>query len=179
MSADEQLREAVEAGDVEAVGRALAAGADPKARIRGSLKHVHRDEVPLTAVAAHRGDVDVLALLLDAGAHPNAQCVEFRCYPFSDDDVAFHEDTALGVAAERGHEDVVELLLARGAKPDMYEEIHSAAKGGNPRIVEALLAAGAPVNRRNGDAKTALYYADKAGHEGAVEVLIAAGGKTT
>jgi len=173
---DEQLHAAVLGGDLEAARAAIADGADSDARVRGSLEHVYRDEVPLIAIAAYRGDVDILAALLDAGALVNAQCVEWRCYPFSDDDVAFFEDTALGVAAAQAREDAALLLLARGAKPDLFEELHRAAKGGSVRIVEALLAAGAPVNRRSGDSKTPLRYARAAGHAEVVAALAAAGG---
>ena len=59
------LVEAVEAGDAPGVGAALAAGADPNARLRGGATHLMR--------AAARGDLAVVRTLLEGGADAGAQ----------------------------------------------------------------------------------------------------------
>lgn len=50
--------------------------------------------------------------------------------------------------------------------------LHMAASGGNPKMVDLLLAKGASVNATNRDGKTALHYAAGKGHLGIVQSLL-------
>lgn len=50
--------------------------------------------------------------------------------------------------------------------------LHMAASGGNPKMVDLLLAKGASVNAANRDGKTALHYAAGKGHLGIVKTLL-------
>ena len=174
--ANEALVGAILAGDVARLTDALAAGADPNHAVRGDPRHVYHDDVPVLALAAWAGAPEVVSRLLDAGAHINTTCTDYRCYPFSDDDVAFDEKTALAVAARRGHLPVVELLLARGARPDLQHPLTFAAEEGHPAVVRALLEAGASPNQGDGDFHSPLYYACRAGRLDIIEALRAAGG---
>ena len=90
------------------------------------------------AVAA-RGDVEMLALLLDDGGGLN--CLH------GFDEMGY---TALGLAAQRGQAEAVKLLLSRGADPDLcdpdwiaYSPLTQAVWSGSVETVEALLRAGA------------------------------------
>ena len=84
--------------------------------------------------AARNGHLDVVRLLLEAGADKHA--------------VMRYRATALHVAAQNGHLDVVRLLLAAGADKDAEMQagrtaLHLAAHQGHLHIVRLLLEAGA------------------------------------
>ncbi|MCY4384579.1 MAG: ankyrin repeat domain-containing protein [Nitrospinae bacterium] len=86
---------AVAAGDVSALKKALAAGADPNARGR-------RGWTPLM-YAADKGYTLLVPPLLKAGAKPNLQAADGA--------------TALFIAALHGRSGIVELLMTAGADP--------------------------------------------------------------
>ena len=91
---DQSLVEAVKASDAVAVARALADGADPNAAV---------DRFGRSAIieAAHRGRLDVVGVLVDAGA-----CVG---------PVGHFQVSPLRVAMLEAHTGVVEYLIAHGA----------------------------------------------------------------
>ena len=93
---DDALLTAVQAGHVEQVRAALAAGSDPNAR------HSRRG-TPLAAAAVH-GHTAVVRLLLEAGAAVSLPSVDGW--------------TALHEAADEGHPSIVQGLLAYGASPN-------------------------------------------------------------
>lgn len=93
-AADQQLVEAVQAGDEAAVAQALADGADPDAA-------VSQYRGPVLIEAAHNGRLGIVGQLVDAGA---------RVGPFG----YFHV-TPLRVAMLEAHADVVQYLIAHGA----------------------------------------------------------------
>jgi uncharacterized protein len=97
VSAD--LLAGIKAGDAEAVGKLLAGGADPNARIEGGMTAL--------IAAAYEGNGGIVKLLLDKGADVNVKTDQGM--------------TALIIAAAKGHQEVVKALLAKGADANMKE----------------------------------------------------------
>jgi ankyrin repeat protein len=127
------LHRAVYAGDVQEVGRQLAAGASPgTANVFGAT--------PLMLAAA-RGDAAVIRLLLDAGADANA--------------VNGEGETALMVVARTGALDAARLLLKRGAYVHARESwggqtaLMWAAAQAQPEMIRLLVKSGARVDERS------------------------------
>ena len=93
-------------GDVGGVGERLASGADPVDGRGGG-------DAPLT-VAAFRGHADVVSLLIEAGADPDATfSIEVAGEQIE------QKGQPLWLAANRGHLAVVRALLAGGARADI------------------------------------------------------------
>ena len=121
-----------------------------------------RDKVGFTALheAADRGCAEVVGFLADSGLDVNArsatgftplQCAANGC--FTND-----------VTSETSYVAVVKVLLAHKANVNArtlrnQTPLHRAADWGHPKILEALLAAGADPNARDDDGKTALDIA--------------------
>ncbi len=158
-------------------------------------KHAY-GRTPLVGAARERGNINVIRMLLDAGADVNS----------SDNWGA----TALDLAAWRGFEEVVNLLLERGALlPDapikirellqnaaekrltgLFSRIaekgadltfpiedggtllNAAASGGAVPILETLLAKGLDINRQDGNGWSPLHFAAEMGHADAVAFLL-------
>ena len=87
-----ELHEAVEEGDIEAVKKALAAGADVNAKDEGWTSLAH---------AAANGHKEIAELLIAEGADVNAKEEEGW--------------TPLFHASYDGHQEIVELLIGKGA----------------------------------------------------------------
>ncbi len=150
------LHEAASAGDADAVRAILAS--DPF-RIR------QRRESKTTALhgAAAGGHGEVVSLLLDASASPDA-----RDYGGS---------TPLHMAAAGGHREAASALLAAGAKPSPLNEagdtpLHAAARGGHLEVARELLASGADPNAKSACGGTALHAAAAAGRHEMAELLL-------
>lgn len=117
--------------------------------------------------AAHWDNRDMVALLLKAGARPDA----------ADD----HGVTPLARACENGSLAVVETLLAAGAKPNTAQTsgmtpLMIAASAGSVPVVRALLARSANVNAVTATTgATALMWAVAAPHRDVAKVLLEAG----
>ena len=82
-------------GDIDAVKRSIAAGADVNAEGSSGMTAL--------ILAAMYGRADIIKLLIAAGADVNARAV------------SSYGDTALMIAARYGYADVVKLLIAAGA----------------------------------------------------------------
>ena len=150
------LHEAASAGDADAVRTILAS--DPY-RIR------QRRESKTTALhgAAARGHGEVVSLLLEASASPDA-----RDYGGS---------TPLHMAAGGGHLEAASALLAAGAKPSPLNEagdtpLHQAARGGHLEVARRLLVSGADPNARSACGGTPLHAAAAVGHSQMAELLL-------
>ena len=158
-----------------AAADALAAGADPD---KFSFVDGGVASTPL-ALAAERGYASLAALLLEAGASPNA--IDGRGWtPL----MQAARWSALRQQAV-GRATVVKHLLARGADPKAKSRdgarktaLHLTAEFGyaGPEVASLILGAeGVDVNAVDANALTPLHLAAKKGHTDIVEALLAAG----
>ncbi len=142
------IHEAVEAGNIEAVKQAIAAGKDVNSE----------DEccgVTPLHYATRWGRKEIAELLIAKGADVNAK--------------AKYGDTPLHGAIyangtyleETGRKEMIELLIAKGADVNAKDEggktpLHFATGYGRNEIVELLIAKGADVNAKNNRGGTPL-----------------------
>jgi len=149
-------------GDLEAVDRLLAAGADPDRPVPG-------DGSPLISAAA-AGHVSIVDRLLAAGARP--------------DGAVEGDGSPLIAAAAAGQLDVVDRLLAAGAGIDQVvpgdeTALIQAAGHGHLATVRHLVERGADVNlgvrvdlwRGGSEVRTPLSQARRGGHDDVVRYL--------
>jgi ankyrin repeat protein len=121
------LLTAIYHGDVQAVDRLIAAGANVRA--------ANREGVTPLAMACLDGDLPIIDRLLKAGADPKER--------------GPNDETLLMFAARNGRVDVITRLLAAGADVNAREGLRGttalmwAAEQRHPEAVKALLAAGA------------------------------------
>lgn len=157
---DEQLIEAVQAGDLEVVLLALDAGADPDAAVG--------DEFDNTAfsLAVTRDDAAMVEALLDAGA------------AIENPETGFSE---LITAAQHAGGEVAAALVAAGAEPNGLSPLEGvplaeAAYAGNLAVMTVLLEAGADVNAQvegqGGFHYTPLFSAAYGGSREAADLLL-------
>jgi ankyrin repeat protein len=128
-------------GDVDAVARHIAARVDVNA-------FENTDERTPIQRAAAEGHLAAIALLLRAGARPDAKDADGV--------------TALVWAAVGGHADVASALIAAGADVNWQggyhnsTALHAAATHGRASVVRVLLAAGAKKDAVNRSGRTPL-----------------------
>ena len=182
------LHMAAEKGDREVLRLLLEAGADKDVtsssiawRISRCERVLFRAGADATAVskvdgrtalhfAAQKGYVEIVRLLLEAGANADVADLFMK--------------TSLHVAAERGHVEIVELLLQAGADQDIANSsgkttsLHWAAKKGHVEVVRLLLKAGANMDSVDLFSRTALHWAAEKGHVDVVRLLFEAGADT-
>lgn len=156
------LTEAVKTADTDLVRMLLAAGADPEA--------ANQDGQTALMLAARTGSVDVARALVDAGANVNA-------------DETWRGQTPLMWAAAENFPELAEFLIEQGADVsaravvnDWGSQITSeprsqyrptggltpllyAARSGCSRCIEAIVAAGEPIDRPTPDGVTPLMLA--------------------
>ena len=155
---DEELLAACDRGDVAAIERALARGANPNTRW-------HPETTALIS-AARGGHLGAARCLLDHGADLNATAP--AC------------GTALTTAAVFDCTELARELIARGASVNDANEfgnrpLYFAATCGSPTMLRLLIDAGAPVNSENYGGVTPLMAAASAGNVQAVRILLSAG----
>lgn len=162
---------AVNRGDPEAVRLALQQPfAHPDEREFG------HGVTPLT-LAVQRGNLEIVEILLDAGADPNKGNGHWWIWDGT---------PPLCFAGLGHHQEIFELLLARGANPRGRDDVKRTvlmctAMGGEPWMVERLLELGAEVDRRDEQRQTALHHAamgkplDEERRAANARVLLAAG----
>ena len=106
--------------------------------------------------AATSGNAEIAEMLLDAGVSVNQ----------TDRD----GNPALRYAIEKGHPQVVSVLLEHGADLEFVDAangrnlLHVAALAGHDDVAALLLNKGVPVDTRDGNDRTPIYYAAKYGH---------------
>ena len=100
-----ELFEASRTGSVEEVECLLRRGCDPNGMFESGLTSLH--------IAAQKGHLSVVEVLVENGAHPNVRTVKRPDIPF-----LHFRDSVLHFAGEQGHAAVVEYLLRNGAEAD-------------------------------------------------------------
>jgi hypothetical protein len=162
------IYQAAQAGKVRELRRLLSRG--------GADAPAARDEycgyTPLM-LAAQRGQVEALIVLLDAGADPNA--------------LSTSGQSALSIAASWGHESAVRCLLSHGARANGIRNekiafdppLICAARSGmsSPQILDLLIQSGADVNQSDNEGTTPLLAARGAGLDELVNTLLRAGAR--
>jgi uncharacterized protein len=145
----------ITSGDAAAVAAALRAGANPN-------QHDMRFN-PLR-MAADRGDIAIVEMLVEAGARVNERPGAF---------LLGHRPSALCTAIVGHHRDVVVYLLAHGADPEICDDngrtaLHFAAMVGTPGMIGDVLARGADLQARDPYGETAISFAARVGTDDAV-----------
>jgi uncharacterized protein len=156
---------AVLSGCIHTVECLVDLGADLDVGTGGYLSHTGS----AIGAASHYGDIDILKLLINAGATVNPSLSPKLSCP-------------LALASRSGHEAIVRHLLDAGAdvngepRGDMPTPIGMAALGGHGQIVRMLLEAGADAKLDYAEGMpTPLCLAAAYGHIETARVLIAAG----
>ncbi|XP_072264738.1 ankyrin repeat domain-containing protein 6 [Pyxicephalus adspersus] len=119
-------------------------------------------------LAAHKGHLNVVQILLKAGCELNIQ----------DDG----HQTALHRAAVVGHSDILAVLIQEGCALDRQDKdgntaLHEAAWHGFSQSVKLLVKAGANVLAKNKAGNTPLHLACQNGHSQSCRVLLLAGSR--
>ena len=156
------LCDAVENGNIDEVRSLLSAGADPNVVGEYTFTPLHR--------ACHHGADEIVRILLDAGAKPDATFVVCPDMP------SMGSMTALMSVVTEDKEKIVRLLVDAGADPNRAREDGTtpmllAALNGRTAVVEMLLRAGAAPNTPNRGGETPVQAARKNGHGEVVKIL--------
>ena len=122
------------------------------------------DDTPALYMAVRSGRVEIIRLLLEAGAEI--------------DRLDWEQKTPLHIATEKGSANVVQLLLEFGANPNLEDDEYAtpllnACHANNTEMILMLIEAGAYVNVIGID--TPLAYAAKYNNEQVVSALLEAG----
>jgi hypothetical protein len=150
VSKEDALLAAIRKGDAAAVKELIARGANVNHKFR-------YDRMPLS-FACDRGNVEIVKLLLDAGADVNARDT-------------FYNASALVWAQQKNHTEILKLLMARGAA-GKEGVLVSAARAGNVEMLQAVLDSG---GLKAETLTEALGAAERAKQEQTAALLRAAG----
>jgi uncharacterized protein len=149
----QELMAAVNAGDLDAVRRLLAAGAEVDERFP-RVNGFNDAHTPLL-VAARDGHTEIVAELLEAGADVNAVESVFGAVP-------------LHKAVYNGHADITKLLADHSAvrldvqgATNGYTPLHDSLWHGYVECAEVLMDAGARLDLKGHDGKTPLDVASE------------------
>jgi RNA polymerase sigma factor (sigma-70 family) len=178
---------AVSAGSTEAVERLLAAGADPDPAAPGNWRGWFADR-PLT-VAAEKGHLDCLRLMLAAGADPSGAPLPRAAWNGHMEAVAalldagadIHSRDSFGNSAldwcvHTDRPELAGLLLGRGYDPATrgaggQTALHLAAAHDRDRIAALLLQHGAPAGATDDQGQTPAEVAESSGSRRVLALL--------
>ncbi|OLP79399.1 Ankyrin repeat domain-containing protein 50, partial [Symbiodinium microadriaticum] len=153
-------------GYVETARHLLQAGVDKDHYRHYSGTECHEGGRTALARATTRGRIELVRLLIDAGASKDTRD-EYR-------------RTALTCAASKSHTGIFRLLLEAGADKHVRDVdgksalVHAASRG-NAEIARLLVEAGAAKNVRDVDGKSALVHAASRGNAEIARLLVEAG----
>jgi len=157
---DISIHDAAGTGDIEAVKKHLAEGADVNAKDNSGWTPLHH--------AAIVGQKEIVELLIDNSADVNAKALD--------------GETPLDSAITFKHPELADVLRKHGAKTGDWlnadNSIHSAAGVGHIEAVKQHLAKGADVNAKALDGETPLDWATFRNHPETADLLRKHGGKT-
>ncbi len=183
------LYDAIETGDVARARAALDAGADVNQRDWYSPENWDDyDEDSLLAVAAERGRLDIVRLMVERGADTsiryhwtaleaaafsgNDAIVEYLLSRGASTQVTNHDGkSALSQAVEFGHIATARILQAHGARPTLLD----AAAMGDERAVRDMLQGGVDIEATDRYGETALMRAARSGLADAARLLLKCG----
>lgn len=177
---DQPLLDAIVAGKIEDVKRAVSRGADKNAReqkLPGKIVWPGRSALMIAMI---EGNLDIATFLIDRGADMNAKAAVASNWGGVDG------IDALKIAITLRQNDILDLLLKRGAKADNADEdgnlaVHEAASRGDERSLQVLLGsdpaldAKTSIVARNKSGDTPLVLAVRSHEPGAVNYLISRG----
>jgi len=191
-AADVRLVDAVQARDAKTARALLQQHLDVNARQNDGTTALHW--------ATHWDDLDLVDLLLKAGANPNAvndlgvpplslastngsaKVVARLLTGNANPDAAVRTgESALMTASRGGSIEIVRLLLARHANVNAAERVRGqtalmwAAAASHPDIVELLIRSGADVHARSTRGSTPLLFAARSGDVASARALVAGG----
>ncbi|KAF0698896.1 hypothetical protein As57867_010456, partial [Aphanomyces stellatus] len=156
-----KIAEAINKGDAKRVRELVAKGVPNINKLLGDVALLH--------IAAAKGNVDILKVLLDSGATVDVAAGEAK-----------DRNTPLIIASSNGHLDAAKLLVERGAKLTAANKnnntpLLAAVAESRVEVVLFLLGAGADVNVRNTEGKSPLLYATDKGNADIVKAILAKG----
>jgi cytohesin len=151
-SADNGLLDAARDGNIEAVKKHLAAGANVNTERRGTT--------PLHE-ASIKGHKEIVELLIAEGGDVNGKNIygETALFDMTGEGLYPHFS-----GSDKGRKEIVEMLIANGADVNAKAEdgrtpLHLSANSGHKEIVEMLIANGADVNAKRDDGQTPIDLA--------------------
>ncbi len=150
-------------------------------------------DAPLT-IAAERGYVEIVRMLIDAGANVNFENDNItalmsavknnhvkivRMLIGAEANVNTDGDTALIIAVEGNHVEIVRMLIDAGVDVDHqdyteFTALMAAARAGKEKIVRMLIDAGADLEIVDNENETALMIADNYGNVAVAQMLTTA-----
>ena len=153
-----RLHIAAEKGDLDAVEKLIAAGANVNSTNKNGETPVY--------IASKTGHEKVVEKLISSGADVN-QITQYSVTP-------------LMIASGHGYDKIVEKLIAGGAIINKsaisgLTALHLASMKGQEKAVEKLIVSGADVNKVDNSGITPLYLAASHGHDKLVKLLIVVG----
>jgi ankyrin repeat protein len=163
LGVEEYIYLAAEDGNIEAVKKHLATGADANAKNQRGQASLH--------YAAVEGYKEIAELLVVKGADVNAKDDDGKT-PLDDANEVWEDASPEDKAAKK---EIATLLRKHGGKSGAEDSIHTAAWIGNVVADQQHFVSGVDVNTKNKLGRTPMLYAIQRGHKEIAELLISKG----